>query len=111
MGRAAMIIDIVTVWGIGKDMGIRTQGIKNRLCDGRGRTVCAVQCHLSSFKRMHRKRNKIAYVAISSGGIVHGSSDFISFCKRYFPGLSIQVGFNFFNKVIGNLFSVSVDDL
>ena len=92
-------------------MGIRSQGIKYRLGAGGCGTVGTVQGNLLSLKGTGSQGNQIADIAVSSCGKVHGSSDFITGSQGYFLGFSVQISLNLRNKIIGNLFSIFIDDL
>ena len=109
MGRTAVLVNVIAVRRIGKDVGVRTQRIKNRLCNRGGGTVCTIQGNLSSLKGMGCYGNQIADITISSRKEIHRSSDFFSRSKRNLSDFPIQVRFNFCNKVIGNFLAVSVN--
>ena len=116
MSRAAVLIDIRTVWLITDHISPCPKRIKHTLSNSRCASVCAVQSDFHIFKRTCSQGNQITNIAVSASHKVYRAPNIASRCQRQLFYLSIQIclnlrlhfGFQFISHPVDYLDSVVI---
>ena len=75
MGGTDVKVDIESVRAVADHIGIRAERIENRLGNGPGAAVRAVEADLYAAEIVYAKRNQITDITVTSGDIIDGCSD------------------------------------
>ena len=118
MGGTGIVIDIGTIRLSIDHISLRSQRIKNRLCDIPCTSVGTVQSNPHSLKGIYSQGDQISYVTVPACRIIHRPADLTALCKRnLMPFLSeqlktvIQIILHQSDDLLLHLLTLAVDQL
>ena len=90
VSRTSIQVDIQTVGLIVDNIGICTEGIKDRFCNVPAGTIGTIQTDLDSFERVNAQRDQITHVTVTACHIVYRTADMLTMGKRQFRPVLIK---------------------
>ena len=111
MRGTAATIDVGSVRIIIDHISLCTKCVKYTFCDCRRTSVRTIQSDFNIFEVTARNRNQITDITVTSGSIIHGTSDIFACCIWKIFDLAIQICFDSCLYFCFDLLSVTVQKL